>query len=225
MKHGPDSLERARIQAWARDHRLKGYTVIVDPRPAELPDFLLRFQPDIIAHGPEGSIVVEVKSRTALQGGEQLAALARAVEGQPGWRLDLVVTNPRGETGVPDDAEVADTENLKARLETAERLAQERQLDAAMLLAWSAIEGILRNVAAEEAVYLGRRGPSYVTKRLYSLGFLSRDDYLRLEDALSYRNSLVHGFAARRLRKATIMALIDLARRLLPDSQGLPGAR
>ena len=121
---------------------------------------------------------------------------------------------------MPDDTDVADIETVQARLQTAQRLGEEGQLEAAMLLAWSAVEGVLRNMAEEEGVYLGRRGPSYLTKQLYSLGFLSRNEYLQLDEGLSYRNSLIHGFTARGLRISTIVALINLARTFLAHSPG-----
>ena len=72
-------------------------------------------------------------------------------------------------------------------------------------------------MAEQEGVYLGRRGASYVTKRLYSLGFLSRDQYAQLDEALSFRNSLIHGFTARGLQIRTVLGLLNLARALLHD--------
>lgn len=90
-------LEHRRLLTLAREYRQKGYVVIINPAPADLPPALAKCQFDLIAEASDRTIVVEVRSRDTLtlNGAEDLRRMTRLVEEVPGWELELVVTNPR----------------------------------------------------------------------------------------------------------------------------------
>src|SRR4051812_47401927 len=84
-----------RIREIARDYMKRGYSVVFAPMPSELPVFLRRFRPDLVAKSDKESVVIEVKSTTG--NASQLIeyeSLAQAVSQHKGWRFELVLTNP-----------------------------------------------------------------------------------------------------------------------------------
>ena len=50
-----------KVREVAAEYEAQGYKVLVEPSPAKLPEFLEGFHPDLIAQGPNESVVVEVK--------------------------------------------------------------------------------------------------------------------------------------------------------------------
>ncbi len=99
MKRRPfeTPLEHRRLMRLAREYEDAGYTVLRYPEPDQLPEPLQRFQIALVAQKPEESIVVDVRSRPnlTLNGSADLRRMAEIVQQLPGWRLNLVVTNPR----------------------------------------------------------------------------------------------------------------------------------
>ena len=55
---------RQQLQEIAAEYESRGYDVLVEPSPEELPEFLTGFHPDLVARGPNESVVVEVKEGT-----------------------------------------------------------------------------------------------------------------------------------------------------------------
>jgi hypothetical protein len=90
-------LEHRRLLRLAREYEKQGYQVLRYPSPEQLPEPLQGFSIALIAKGSDETIVVDVRSRPnlTLNGPADLRRLAEKVEELPGWRLNLVVTNPR----------------------------------------------------------------------------------------------------------------------------------
>jgi hypothetical protein len=80
---------RNRLERIAADYQTQGYDVKVQPRPAELPDFLAGFKPDLIDPGKGETIVFEVKTRDELKNAPFIPALEAALNKQPGWGFEL----------------------------------------------------------------------------------------------------------------------------------------
>lgn len=89
-----EQLERERLLKLAEEYRQKGYEVLLSPKPEELPDFLKGYRLDMIVRRGEEAVVIEVKSRPSITSAQYLQGLAQAVEEHPGWRVELVMTNP-----------------------------------------------------------------------------------------------------------------------------------
>lgn len=224
VTHSLTSLENKRLLKVAREYEQQGYQVVRRPEQAELPDFLAGLTPDLIAYGTEENVVVEVRSRATLSGAEDLTPLASAVNAVPGWRLDLVVTNPRSASVIDGRAEGLDRGGIRARLETVHHLlliAEEDEEDAAALLAWSAAEAALRLLARRQGIELERDYPSFIVKKLYSLGVLSREEYEVLQEGLRFRNSIVHGFRLPESKRAVVNELLTKVSRWLEADPAL----
>ena len=89
-----DLLRQRRLEV-KREYEEEGYRVVLEPRGADLPEFLSQFSPDLIAYSEMENVVVAVKTRSTLVGSADLLALTTAVNARPGWRIDLDVTNPQ----------------------------------------------------------------------------------------------------------------------------------
>jgi len=155
---GTTSTHDNALREVERDYRREGYDVVVTPRGDQLPPFLARFEPDLIATKGHESVVVAVKTRADLRSSADLIALAGAVEAQPGWRLDLSVTPPEHVSVVDEDVESLDHDETLARATAALTLSQGQQGEASLLLAWLAAEAALRVYAArEQSLYRATR--------------------------------------------------------------------
>src|SRR5438876_11579187 len=87
------SIGQSRLNDIAEEYKQRGYVVTVAPTPKRLPKFLTKFMPDIVAEGPNESVVIEVKSPSRVRGTEYWKELSSVVQEHPGWRLELVVND------------------------------------------------------------------------------------------------------------------------------------
>lgn len=147
------------------------------------------FEPDLIATGKGESVVVEVKARNEFGNDREVAAIEAAIRDRPGWRFELIIDGLDSEHG-----SLLGPPQIETSLEEANELQMRGYVIAALLLLWSATEGILRLMAARENVELESPTPGYMTKRLYTLGLLGRDQYRILDEAVRLRNQAAHGF-------------------------------
>ncbi|MGH7335764.1 MAG: hypothetical protein ACREKS_24045 [Candidatus Rokuibacteriota bacterium] len=187
------SLESQVIARVAEDYRRRGYDVDVVPQGARVPDFLGGYQPDLIARSPAESVVVEVKVGTRTSVVERFREVVETVNRQPGWRFSLVFVNPNQ----PDDiseAQPAPLAMLRERVRNANALVQTGQSEAAFLLFFSGLEGILRFLGQRAQLPLESLPPSTLIRELYSAGEINREQFESLMRLLPIRNSLVHGF-------------------------------
>ena len=181
--------ERQQLASIASEYQRQGYEVKLQPAPADLPDFLIDFKPDLIAIGKGETVVIEVKSRDELKDEQSIASLEAAIRDRPGWRFELVIDGKAG-----DFRETLDAAQIRASAEEAEGLQRHGHLAAALLLLWSATEGALRLLANRENIELESLAPGYVLKRLYTLGLLGREQYRTLDETMRLRNHAAHGF-------------------------------
>jgi hypothetical protein len=185
----PSEHERQRLASIASEYESQGYEVKLQPPPAELPDFLAGFEPDLIATGKGEIVVVEVKNRDELKNEQSVAALEHALRNRPGWRFELIIEGP-----ATDRRETVAATQIRASLDEADELQHHGHLSAALLLLWSATEGALRLLASRENIDLESLAPGYVLKRLYTLGLLGREQYQILDEIMRLRNQAAHGF-------------------------------
>jgi uncharacterized protein YutE (UPF0331/DUF86 family) len=210
------SLEDRRVRSTAQDYRDKGYKTVLQPVREELPDFLAAYTPDLYAENGEDHVVVIVKTRASLAKSRDLVQLAEALHHRPGWRLELVVTNPKQdwpekETVFPllNESEIAE------RFQQVEALQEQDQFDCAMLLAWTATEATLRQLAQRHNIKLKEQSSNYIIKQLFSLGILDRSQFNTLDHAIRFRDAIIHGFRLNQIEPWTVQNLIDTARNLL----------
>jgi REase_AHJR-like len=205
---------RQKLQEIAAEYEVRGYEVLVEPRPEQLPEFLAGFRPDLVARGPNESVVVEVKVGTQTAASERFRELAETIQRQPGWRFSLVVIDPRSDEVAPPTQQLLDRQEIVDRLGRANELLKTGATDAAFLLMWVAVEALLRHIATREGLPLERVPSSSLMKELFSLGILSRSELEVAQRAFSVRNALIHGFATARLDE-TSRELAQFAQKLL----------
>ena len=190
--------------------------MFVEPSPEQLPDFLVGFRPDLVARGPNESVVVEVKVGIQTAASERFRELAETIQRQPGRRFSLVVIDPRSDAVAPPTQQLLDRQEIVDRLGRANELLKTGATDAAFLLMWVSVEGLLRHIATREGLPLERVPSSSLLKELFSLGILSRSELEVAQRAFSVRNALVHGFSTTRLDE-TSRELAQFAQKLLSE--------
>jgi hypothetical protein len=84
------SEEEKTIRRVAASYRKAGYRVAAQPKSDSIPSFLLDCRPDLIAEREDDRVVIEIKAAGSLKGSNDLVELAKRVESEPGWRLELV---------------------------------------------------------------------------------------------------------------------------------------
>ena len=196
MNNPTEEVHRHWIRLIAEDYTARGFRVIVEPQGKDLPEFLVGFQPDILAVGAEESVVVEVKVGTKTAASERFRDLAETIKREPGWRFSLIVVDPRSDQVAPSAQQLLTRQEIVERLGRAEELSEHGVRDASFLLLWSSIEAVLRQLASREGLPLERMPSSALLKELFSLGLLSREGLDITQRAYEVRNSLVHGFEA-----------------------------
>lgn len=209
-------MQRSELEQVAEQYRTEGYEVTVSPESEVLPDFLRGDPPDILARRDGESVAVHVKQRREIVGDHRLAYLAGEVNSQPGWRFDLVVTGGKPwPDDVVDDALEPNSERILTLLESAERLLLQGEIEASCLVAWSAVEATLRDVARRNAIQLDHKGADFVLKTLVTEGVLDRGRYQSLREAFQARNTLAHGLSFPGIRRSVPESLIETSRELL----------
>lgn len=203
-KESLERLEQRRLKSLAADYRKKGYRVIIHPRHDDLPSFFGGYQPDLLASKKGDSIAVEIKSRATLKSAGWLKDIANEISSKPGWRLELVVTNPAKQVRDMRDtnAQTADVLVLKQRLEEAKGLLEKGLLEAALLVGWSAAEGALRRLAVAENVSF--ENAAALLKGLYSRGLLEPAKYEQLNHFSKLRSSVGHGLSSEHIDQRTL---------------------
>ena len=219
MKNSGHETYRQKLQEIAAEYQARGYEVLVEPGPEKLPEFLKSFRPDLVARGPNESVVVEIKVGTKTAASERFREIAETIQRQPGWRFSLVVIDPRSDEVAPPTQQLLDRKDIAIRLEKANELLNTGTADAAFLLLWVSVEALLRHIATREGLPLERVPSSSLMKELFSLGLLSRSQLDVAQRAFSVRNALVHGFETTRLDE-TARELAHLAQELLAELDG-----
>jgi uncharacterized protein YutE (UPF0331/DUF86 family) len=212
------SPERQRARALAEEYRSRGYEVIEEPSPAQLPDFLSGYRPDLLVRKGDEAIVVEVKSRSSLAKDAQIRELAQLLQTKPHWNFELVVVGESERMSAPAGARPFERDDILRRIEAAEKLLESGFSEAALLLAWSTSEATLRLLIEEEGIVLDHLNPPYILKQAVMHGVIARDEYNFLTNVIKYRNALVHGFKTLDFDPALVSELISRTKRLLQST-------
>lgn len=214
MNNTTQAFYNRKLREIASDYEKRGYTVLIGPSSNDLPAFLADYHPDLVAVGPQDSVVVELKIGTQTSAIGRFKELAETIQRQPGWRFSLVVVDTRSDDVAPSADQLLNRSEISERLEKADHLINAGTTDAAFLLIWSSIEALLRHIATQEVLPLERMPSSALTKELYSMGLLSRSDFEFIQRAFTIRNSIVHGFEDTDLNLIILEELKQLAHRL-----------
>jgi len=210
------NIERERLLKLAEEYRDKGYEISFHPNPEDLPNFLKNYRPDMIVRRGDEAVVIEVKSRSSLNSSssQYLRNLARVIEQHPGWRFELVMTNPEDAMYSLKAEGSLQEHEIESRLQVARQLVTQHP-ESAILYSWSLVEATLRLIAEKEGLSLQRFDPLYLVKQLATEGVISRSEYQLLMNALSLRNAIAHGFKTTQLTHESVYELIEITEQLL----------
>jgi uncharacterized protein YutE (UPF0331/DUF86 family) len=207
--------EQQRLREIAREYRQRGYDVIIEPRADQLPGFLAPFRIDMLARSAEETVIVEVRTQESLSDAPELDAVAQALQDQPSWRFELVVTNPKDRSSLQlKDAASLNHLDIRYRLHEARQLSDQEHGEAALLLAWSATEALLRAIAAEEDIPVAQNNPRQLTKSLFTYGVLDKEQFEILQLGFQARNTVVHGYKEHRSLASTLEQVLHVADQL-----------
>ena len=209
------SRERQRARAIAEEYRSKGYEVIEQPSPEQLPEFLAGYHPDVLVQRGDEAIIVEVKSRSSLTKDPRIREMSRVVQAEPHWNFELVVVGEEEQWSAPEGARPFERDDILRCIEAAERLVASGFSEAALLQAWSTLEATVRLLSEEEGLVLERLNPLSILTQATSNGVISRDDYNFLTKVMKYRNALAHGFKPIAFDPTLVKELISTTKRLL----------
>ncbi len=180
-------LEEKKIQSVANQYKKDGYDVILDAD--KMPEFLKGMQVDMVALSDSENVLIEVVSRVSVKDREKLEHLAKIVYGREKWRFELIVTNPKDE--LQQDISLLE---IVHRIEESKYLINKKLYFAAIMLAWSATEAVMRALAEREGIKSKTRSPIQLTKTLYSLRAIGKSTYEILMQAAKLRNNIAHGY-------------------------------
>jgi hypothetical protein len=91
-------------------------------------------------------------------------------------------------------------------------------LEAAILLAWAAVEGQLRELARQEEIPLPRPGTLTLLRQLVSLGPIDREQYQALAEAYKARSAVADGFKPPSELGPAVQALLGLSEAIARES-------
>jgi hypothetical protein len=204
-------VERNHLARIADEYRRRGYRVYVEPSPAEF-DLPTSQRPDLVAVGQDETVIVEVRTTESLREGTDLQQLAELVKNRgQRWRFELVVANPIESVEIPDEAPITEAATAKSRAEEALSLVATHP-EAALLLAWSALEGALR--LRERKVRDDSSSAWLNIKQLYSLALLSESQYRLLQQANRIRSRVAHGRSTKEPLHQLVESVANLAKKL-----------
>jgi uncharacterized protein YutE (UPF0331/DUF86 family) len=192
MMSEADLRESNALRNLQQSSEARGLKFYVNPPREIVPKFLGDFQPDAIALGPEGGIVIEVKRQRSPASEQQLAAIARRVSDQRGWEFRAIYLNPLIEETPPISKPTA--EQLQAAFEEIAALIEGGHPRAALVTAWAALESLAR-LASTDARAGGSNGlsPIQAVQTLAEEGYIEDDAADRLRGMAKLRNAVVHG--------------------------------
>ncbi len=218
MNTQTEQLERERLLELAQEYRQKGYQVILSPNSEEIPDFLRDYGyiPDMIVRRGEEAVLIEVKSRRSIMASPQhLQRLAQVVEEHPGWRLELVMTNPEDALYSARAEDSLQTDEIRSKLQGARELTFHHP-ELAIVYTWSLAEATLRLIANHEGFGAHElEQPLRLLKQLATEGVISQTDYQLLMNAFPLRNAIAHGFKTTPITPGFVLELIEVIEYLL----------
>lgn len=206
--------ERQRIERIAEEYRSKGYEVLVEPLGSDLPSFLEDERPDLIARRGDERLVIELKPPSSRPELGKARRLAERVQKEPGWKLVLIALSPAEELLPGEQLSLLDSPEVEQHLAHAHRLLGMGRAEAALLLAWAAVEAQLRWLAKQEEIPLPRPGTLTLLRQLVSLGLIDREHYQALFDAFKARSVVAHGFKPQADIGSTVSTLLELSKTL-----------
>lgn len=203
-------VERLALDEMEPEWAQRGYKVIRQPSPPDVPEFLKGFQPDAIAVGKEPSLLIEVVQPRSEASDYKIQQIQKLLEGRNDWRLEVIYA--------PSEAPFVDridSASVEDALAAASRLA-ETEPRAALLLAWAALEAALSLQFPREG--RGRSSGAFLSS-LLDAGDITQEENSRLRHLSQKRAAIAHGQLDMTVSSADALEIIRIGERLLGTVQ------
>lgn len=199
------------LRSLRQESEARGLRFQVNPRRELVPEFLGDFQPDAIAWGPEGGIIIEVKSWKNSASEKQLAEISRRVSGQKGWEFRAIYVRPP-----IDDAPsiLKPTQNqLQTAFKEIEALTKGGHQAAALVVAWAALESLARLASTNGEARRPRAfSPLQAVQTLAEEGYMENEIADQLREMAKLRNAVVHGDFSVDVPAGQVEGVLDVLR-------------
>jgi uncharacterized protein YutE (UPF0331/DUF86 family) len=202
----------------AERYRQRGYDVIIEPAPQQIPKFLKDLRPDLIATKGHDHVVVEVKAREALRNSDSARQMADLVGKEPNWRFELVLLSNQSTQLSNYDTQPLPIARVKDLIARARQERESGDAELAFMTAWIAAEAVLRLFAAKNGLTNPIWSPAALLKQLVFEGAISREQFNALNGMQVLRNRVVHGFQPPQISKETFDLLIEITEALLAEA-------
>jgi REase_AHJR-like len=200
----PGPSEARALDLVVGSYQVRGYDVTVEPRASGLPDFLRDLQPDLLAVRGDDRVAVIIRKGERNSGLRPVPDMDALHGG--GWRLELVLADDLVLPSAPPEA-------IAARLAEASQFAETGHGAAALLLAWTAVEEVLRELTFRFAPDAASRRVS-TPDSAYSLGLLSEDQHRFLAGVQRFRNQAAHTVLPAPIPLQLILQIAGLVNRM-----------
>ncbi len=177
------------LRSFQRVSEARGLTFYVDPPRKVVPDFLGNYQPDAIARGSEGGIIIQVTRPGSGKAEKRFAEISQRVSRQKGWTFQLVYLNPLDETPIAKPT----WQQLQAAFGETEALASGGHYAAALVNAWAVLEALARLATTESETERFSTSPLHAVQALAEEGFVENEVAGRLRGLARLRDAVVHG--------------------------------
>jgi hypothetical protein len=194
----------------------RGFTFIVHPKKAQVPDFLGSYVPDALALKPDRNIAIEVKRRQGPVAERSLKDIRRLFLGHPDWQFDVIFmgADPLESVSIP----IPTLTTVHRRMEEVRTLISIGEPRPAFIMAWSLLEAALR--VANGGVGSRPQTPGTVVQTLAMNGHVDPDMERRLRDLIDLRNHIAHGDLTAEPADADVeLLLAAIEQTLRPASQ------
>ena len=209
----------AKIAEVRAEYESRGFEVIPDPAPNQIPLDLGGYRPKLLMHHGEEHYLVDVRHLGIPISVDLLIEVSDEVRKHRGWHLFLVTTGdvPSGAPGFYEP--LAAWAKLRRRALAAIQLADRGDdPEAALLALWAALEGVLRKTAQRLSIPVERLPTLQLLSSMYSYGNLTLEQYETLQDVLRARDRVAFGYEATERDLAhAVGTLAALLPQLLPQ--------
>lgn len=179
-----EQMFRSRLKQAVDELSRDGWDIVETPGTEALPESLRDWQPDFIARRGSDIIIGEVKSRNSANL-EDLNHFAQSVADLANARFEVYWLGDAPESEPPID-------NVRVFIREASELTQAGHLTAGTLTAWAALEGAIIHFASDKEDIQAWRSPRQLLSNLYSLGYVSEQDFQRLMNLAKARSEIAH---------------------------------
>lgn len=213
--------EQEKVKELANEYRLKGFEVIVDPSPNDLPLFLrnTNYKPDIIARSEYENLIIEVKSSKTISDAKNLQQISALVNNHEGWDFIFVLTNPKKPEESESQAYLNEKEDIILGFSKLKELIylNHQFHDIAFIYLWILIEAILRYGLYLSGIEVKTIDLRSLIRNSQVIGIISKTDHNIFLNYIEKRNLIVHGSLKVGITKNETITLMNISRRIFDE--------